>query len=350
MSSLEDITIAIAKRQKTEEASGKEEARQRQIESGRCKVIPHPALAQHKPFRAERLIEQHSLFVANSYRHDSFERTWTIEDPLTKEQIEKHLLVGKIDPSSKERGSGVLRQVHQDAFYKLLRLWAERGYPLLEQEKTTYGFIKMTAYEMANAICGDDNKRAYVRTKELLHQMRSIPVRLEVNYLDRIDECDRDTFTLLEGVSWKEKRVSRKTGRPLPGGESTVTVLFSDFVTKGFMNNRLKNLLWGPYEALRAPSRGRKNETACLLYTYLDGQLATKDTYHVKLEALSDWFQLGTYDRKSARKRRVEPSVKALDGSPILSGKYRMRVWLRESVDKTDYVLEAKKEPMAGKH
>ena len=322
-------------------ARDEEEKRQlklEQLSGGQCKVVPHPRVAT-QPFRSERTVEQHSLFLANRYKGAFYEREWVVLHPSgSGEPITRKLTVGEANGT----GYGVLKQVHQDVFYRLLQLWAQKGYPLLEREGEAYGFLKVSAYELVMAIRSNDSAPHYRRTEELLQELKSIPVELKSVYPWQQNH-DRVRFSLLHGVEWKAKSLHTKTLRPGPGGTHEVTITFSAFVTNGFIEQNVKTLLGGPYQALG--SKGRGGELAKLLYPFLDGQLATKESFHIKLTKLAERFGLSDPGKKSHRHRQFASAVRSLNSQLILNERYRLRLSLEESADGHDYVLTARREP-----
>lgn len=251
--------------------------------------------------------------------------------------VTRKLTVGKTNKDDEPRG--VLKQIHQDVFYRLMQLWGKLGYKLGTIEGKTYGLLTITPYQLVTAIRGNRSEREYRRVQNLLQDLVSIPVVLETEYLSR-KENDRLQFTLLNGVEWKELAIDKETHRPKPGGKSEVTILFSSMVTEGFLDKHYKTLLGAPYRSL-----GSKGELARLLYPYLDAQLATKDHFHIKLQSLEERFGLTQHSKLSYRKRQFENAVKSLNGKMIKSEEYALRVHLRESSEEDDYILVAKREP-----
>jgi hypothetical protein len=294
-----------------------------------------------EPFRSELTIEQSSLFVANKYKGESFIREWEVTNPETKETLRKRVTIGKATEHGKERG--VLKQHHQDVFYRLLHLWGANGYKLGELEGKTYGSFTVSAYDLVMCIRGNNSADHYDRVQELLQDLVSIPVVLETESLSR-DEKDQTKFTLLGDVRWDGKKLDTKTLRPKPGGKSEVTILFSSMVTEGFLDKHYKTLLGAPYKSLGAQKQGGRGELARLLYPYLDAQLATKIHFHIKLKSLSERFGLTQHSRLSYRKRQFENAVKMLDDKMIKSEDYILRVSLRESSEEDDYILVARRE------
>lgn len=313
-----------------------------QVEKGKCNVVPFPTVAT-KPFRSERVVEQNSLFVANRYKGHCFIREWEVQHPSgSGEPVTKRLTVGEEDP--KNGGYGVLKQIHQDVFYKLLQLWASLQHEVgRNDDDEVLGSFRVSAYKLVMAIRGNNTANDYRRVKALLNQMAGIPIEIKTRYGWQ-ETYDKQSFTLLGDVSWKAKSIDEKTGMPLPGGKSEVKISFSEFVTDGFLKKRVKALLASPYEQLASPGRGGSGELAKLLYPYLDGQLATKDRFHIKLASLAEHFGLAVYCYKSKRKEKFSPALAALDKKLILGGRYRLRVSLRESSDGQDYVLVVRRE------
>ena len=325
---------AVAER----EAEERRQLKLEQVAEGRCKVLPHPKVAT-QPFRSERTVEQHSLFLANRYKEKFYEREWVVLHPSgSGEPVTHKLAVG----DSTDEGYGVLKQVHQDVFYRLLQLWADKGYPLLEYERAAYGFLKVSAYELVIALRGSDSSTDYKRTKQLLQHLKSIPVELRSIYPWQ-KKHDRMHFSLLHGVEWKAKGVDIRTQRPGPGGSYEVLITFSSFVTDGFIHKNVKTLLGGPYQALGG--KGRGGELAKLLYPFLDGQLARKDGFHIKLAKLGERFGLARHRKKVLRKQQFASALRSLEGQLILGERYRLQLRLEESSDGKDYVLVARREP-----
>lgn len=321
-----------------------DQQRDRQVADGRCNVVPLPQVAT-RPFRTELTVEQNSLFVSNSFKGDHFKRESTVTNPDSGEEVIRRMTVGKVHEKEK-RGRGVLTQMHQDVFYKILQLWGDRGYPLGEIESKTYGVLKVSAYELVTSLrSGDDNARGYRRVQELVQDLTSIPVVLENVYTWQ-GLSDREQFTLLGDVRWSDRRLDPRTHRPSDKGSSEVTILLSSFVTEGFLHQHLKLLLGKPYEELGG-GRGRRGEIARLLYPFLDSQLSRKERFSANLEAITARFGLRTYRYKSKRREKFVPALRALDGKPIQGGQFRLRVELELSSTQDDFVLNAWREPVA---
>lgn len=304
-----------------------------QIAEGRCsKLTPFPRLPS-LPFRVELTIEQLPLFVVNAYKGEL--RTMTLKLTLADgETVDQSFTVGA-------KGYGVLKQSHQEAFYKLLQMWGEKDYPLIGD----LGVLELTAYELVELLRGDDAEHHYRRTKELLRDLSSIPLSLR-NVHTRRGVYNVEDFTLIHLDTWSERNVDTSTGRPKEGGQSKVRILFSRFVTEGFLRGHVKALMLGAYQALGEDNTGRRAEVARLLYPVLDRELATKERYHCRLVPLAERLGLVPQRYKAIRVRPFAHAVSLLNGQPILGERHALQVTLMESADRADYVLEAHRTAM----
>ncbi len=298
-------------------------------------IIPFPKRAITRPFRTELYSETLPLFVVNSFREKSWE--WRRETILENGDIaDDRLIVGKASDSDEPRG--VLKQVHQDIWYRLLKLWDEQDYPLTPDGK--WGYIETTAYELVTTLRGNNSAKHYARVRELLYDLRTTPI-IRQRYYPHTDTMDEAMFSLIADVTWAGQGLDRFK-RPIHNSRSCVVVSFSQLITQQFLENRVKQLLLTPYLAL-AKTKGRRNELAPLLYPKLDRALANKDEYNVKLTRLFAELGLRNYRYKSKRRDKIRPALDLLMGQPILGERYHLRVSLRDSADGKDYVLVAQR-------
>lgn len=349
----EDARRAAQSREDSIRKAAEKVERAKQIEEGRCNIVPMPNVAT-RPFRSELYTESMPLFVANSFKEESRSYERKLKHPETGEPIIDRVVVGKTGKKDRERG--VLKQEHQEAWYKLLKLWDEQGYSL-KTEKATVGVLKVTQYELVMALVGDDSAKAYARVGRLLADLAGIPILRSQHYSWQ-NKTDKVGFTLVDGATWIAENVDAETMRPFPGGRADVTVSFSPFVTEQFLRKHVKQVMLTPYLELsgvrardleeggskeRSSRAGRRAALAPLLYSKLDYELARKDRYHIKLAPLFAELGMTAYRYKSQRKQRALFAVKALNGKPIAGEKYKLRVTIRESSDGKDFVLEAER-------
>lgn len=325
---LSHVAVSIVERAKRRRAQEEAQDVAQQKCEGNCSLIPFPQVAT-QPFRSELVLERHPLFVVNAFKDDCFIHERTVEHPESGEPIVQRVMVGKTDVQGKSYG--VLKQVHQEVFYKLLKLWGDQGYPL----EGTLGVIKTTVYDLVRALRGNDAAPHYRRVKELIRDLSSIPITLENGYTWQGLQ-DLDEFSLIADVKWNVRKLNKETLRPKQGGISNVKIFLSETVTEGFLRKNVKQLLWQPYAAL-----GKRAQIARLLYPILDYELASKDHFHIALRPLAARLGMAIQRYKSDRKRPFAQAIKHLQGKPILGEKYKLHLQLTDAADGDDVILKA---------
>lgn len=336
----EDEALVVKKRIDKKSAQKKQQESilpeiEEQKRDGKCNLIPFPI--KDNKVRSDLSVERHAIFAANTFKGDfrSYERK--LKDPQTGENFTLRIEVG----DKKIRGLGVLKQKHQEAFYKLSQIWSQQNYYIEEEEKTVFGSLELSIYDLVQKLRGDDAGHHYQSTMQLLREMAAIRVCIKkINLED--DTCDIQDFTLLSyGIN--ATQFSEKTLKTKPGGTSKVNIRFSNFVTDNFLKKNIKALMLGPYLSLE--DKGRKG-VAQLLYTMLDYELATKDKFNISLINLCNRLGLAQCKYKSERKRKLESSVKSIFGQKILDSKYEIAVYLEESEDGEDWIFIARRKPL----
>jgi len=310
-----------------------------QLKEGRCNLIPFPF--KENKVRSELTIERHAIFAANTFKGDlrTYERK--IKNPLSGEEFILRIEIG--DRTGKIKGMGVLKQKHQEAFYKLAQIWSDSEYKLEQEERPfIYGYLELSVYDLVQKLRGDDAGNNYQKVLQLLNEMSSI--RINIKKLDtKNGSCDIQDFSILS-YDWRAKNFNQKTLRPNSNGESKVRIRFSDFITDNFLRKNVKSLMLNPYFSLK--DQGRKG-VAQLLYTMLDYELASKEMFHISLINLCSRIGLAQYKYKSDRKRKLESLVTLLNGKPILDGKYEIISYLEEAEDRRDWVFTARRKAIS---
>jgi len=335
---MNDLTRHFEKIQKraTEEAKeGRLHEIQTQKQEGRCDLTPLPKIPTH-PFRAELIVESHPLFVVNSFKGNKFSYERTVYHPGSGEPVIQNICVGKKD----DRSLGVLKQKHQQIFYRLLQLWGDQGYPL----DGSSGVIVTSVYDLVKALSGDDAAHHYRRVRRLLDDLSAIPIRFENAYTWQGMD-DFEEFKLLGDIRWSARKLDKRTLRPRSGGMSRVKVQLSEAVTESFLCKHVKILLWQPYASLGGQGSGRRAELARLLYPVLDHELANKDKYHVTLTSLAARFGMAPQPYRSLRRRPFIAAIRLLHGKAILSSRYKLEILLTDSKDGEDDILVARRAP-----
>lgn len=314
----------------------REEAKiKEQLERGICNISPLPE-SEEEPFRSILVLEQHPLFVDNSFDGPVWVYEKTVRDRMTGEEATQRVTVG-----DKKSSRGVLKQKHQEILYKLFRIWAESGSELLVGKGGfKHAGLTMSAYQLVKYIYGNDSKKSYRYVKDALDDLSCIPVSI-TNAFTKNGLVNIDLFRLLQ-VEWRVRGFDPSCKRPCSSGVSAVHIIFSSRVTEEFLKRRVKMLFLGRYLSIGA-GRGPRPSLARLIYPFLDYQLARKDRYNISFSALLKRFGSSEYEYKSSRRNRVLRAVTALQGLPLSKGDFALCISTRESSSGKDYVLCASK-------
>jgi hypothetical protein len=313
---------------------------EKQKRAGQCNIVPFPVSDLSKKIRTELTIERHAFFVSNTYKGNSRVYDREIRDPETGEPIMQRIMIG-CTPENTRREYGVLRQVHQEVLYKLFSLWAEQGYKITEIAGFHYGSITTSAYQLVKYLCGRDSVNDYNWVRTILRDMEHTPIVIKSAYTWQGIQ-DLNDFCILK-TEWCGIPIDKDTLRPKTDSESKVQILFSSYITQGFLRKNIKSFAMHPYLSLK--DKGRKG-LAKLLYAMFDYELANKEEYHISLSSLADRLGTTKYKFKSLQRQKMEPSLKSLNGAPILDSKFRLEVSLRESQRKDDFILDVKRIPV----
>lgn len=299
-----------------------------QISEGRCNLVPFPV--KENKARSDLVVERHSLFAANTFKGDFRGHERKVKDLETGEISTLRVEIG--DQTGQVRG--VLKQKHQEAFYKLSQAWSKQHYQIDEDEKKTLkGSMSLSVYDLVQLLRGNDGGRNYKDVFRLLNEMATI--RINIKKINKDGTCDVQNFTLLH-YSWHAKGFNESTLRPNAGGESNVNIYFSEFITNQFLKKNIKSIMLDPYLSLKDQARTGLTQ---LLYTMLDYELSSKDHFHISLLNLCARLGLSSYKYKSDRKRVFNLSIKHLHGKPIKNSSYRISCHLAEAEDKKDWIL-----------
>ena len=303
-----------------------------QRKEGKCNLIPFPF--KENKVRSELTIERHALFAANTFKDDFRVYERKIKNSHTGDELILRIEIG--DRTGLVRG--VLKQKHQEAFYKLAQIWSEQEYKVEEDKQSLFGSIELSVYELVQKLKKDDAGQNYQKALQLLREMAAI--RVNIKKIDiKKDTCDIQDFTILS-YEWQAKQFSEKTLRPKAEGDSRVHIRFSDFITDNFLRKNVKSLMMTPYLSLK--DKGRKG-VAQLLYTMLDYELSSKDKFHISLLKLSERLGISYYRFKSKRREKIESSINMVNDAIILDGKYMINTYIVDAEDKKDWVLVARR-------
>ncbi|MGH7249403.1 MAG: replication initiator protein A [Minisyncoccia bacterium] len=296
---------------------------------GKCNLIPFPA--KENKTRSDLTVERHSLFAANTFKGDFRSHERKIRNHETRETSTLRVEIGDRDGQVR----GVLKQKHQEAFYKLSQMWAKQNYQIKHVGNSSFGYIEVSAYELTQKLRADDGGKTYKEVMLLLKEMSSIRIDIRKIHVD--GTCDIKNFALLSYES-HATYFNEGTLKTRTGGESRIHIIFSDFVTNSFLRKDIKTLMLDPYFKLK--DKGRKGVSQ-LLYTMLDYELSTKEKFNISLVNLSKRLGITQYGFKSKRKQVLQGSIDTVNGSLILDEKHKIHCHMVESEDERDWILIA---------
>lgn len=335
VSTLKKRLYALEKAQQRHAIMQEETLRQKQ--EGRCELVPFP-LEEHK-VRSDLTIEQHAIFAANTYKGNYRVFTRTFRPSPSSDPVTVTIEVG----DKYDRIPGVLKQKHQEAFYKLSQIWSEQEYCLDSQshKDLSLGAIKISAYELVCLLRTNDSGQNYKSVLQLLQDMSNIRVKITRENL-KTNEVKIQDFSLLS-YEWQTNMIGKRHSQN--DTESQVKIWFSNFVTENFLKKHVKALLVDPYLGLK--DKGRKG-VAQLIYTMLDYELSSKESFNISLRNLAERLGTTQYSFKSKRKEKMESSIEMVNNSPILDGAFKVNCFLSKSDKKNDWILMAKRTPISG--
>lgn len=307
---------------------------QRQLELGFCDTIyPSSRLGNIK---AELTADKNRIFVVDSFSGNSREHERKIKTPFGESLVQK-VLVGRTKGGKKEYG--VLKQKHQAVMYELFRFWAQGERRLVQVGGKPRAFIITTAYHLAKAICNNDSSKSYQYIRDILRDLASIPIFIQNAYTSNgISEVE---FTILGEFGWRTRR--RKNTDPKQN-LSQIHIQFSDIATEGLVHGYVKDFSFDIYKKIGGTERqGKHKTTAAALYSFLDTELISKETYNISLINLFDELGMSSYKYKSKRREKIASAIQSLSGVEICGGTHHLDISLRYSKELNDYIIEAKR-------
>ena len=305
----------------------------RQVRLGYCDTIAPASIPGN--IKTELTSEKNPIFVANSFQGSSrqYERKIIADDG---QEITQRISIGQA--KGDKQTHGVLKQKHQEALYHLFNLWVRSGRKVTQIGGRTRAVLETSAYQLAKAVCGSDSSKGYSYTRSVIRSLALVPICIENAYTrSGISESELE-FTVLNGFEWRTKTKKQENG--IERKDSSVYIQFSSITTKGLMHGHVKTFSLETYLEL-GKSKRRNGFLAKMLYSLLDHELATKDTYNICLEELFTRLGLHAYKYKSKRKEKMHQAIGDLNGRKIRAGSYCLNTCLRLSKDGSDYVLMA---------
>ena len=322
------------KRYVQEKQKQEQKETQRQLELGFCDAIHPPSRSGN--IKAELTADKNRIFVVDSFSGNSREYERKIKTPFGESLVQK-VLVGRTKGGKKEYG--VLKQKHQAVMYELFRFWAQGERKLVQVGGKPRAVIITTAYHLAKAICNNDSSRSYQYIREILRDLASIPIFIQNAYTNSgISEIE---FTILGEFGWRTRRRKNADSKQ---NLSQIHIQLSDIATRGLVHGYVKDFSLDVYKKIGGTERqGKHKTTAATLYSFLDTELISKETYNISLINLLGELGMRSYEYKSQRKEKIASAIQTLNGVEICGGTHYLDVSLRYSKELNDYILEAQR-------
>lgn len=271
--------------------------------------------------RSELNLEKNAVFTVSTYK----ERSREIADPEGKVTI----TVGKM-PDGTE--TGVLTTNHFKIYLVLMEFWERAGKSIQEP-------VHFTTYKVIKRLDLPDNGQTYERVRRWLRELRYIPISFVHSFYNPGTKqyVNLADTTILSYLDIYEKKNVGKTQKTRGYGEFQ------------FDRHILQNLLHNYVHPLRLDvikSFKKKRDLAILLYTYIDRNLAFKNSFQINLENLFNNLDLSqSYVRYPAdRKRVIEPVSEELRNKPLSTG-ILTYCEVQGTKDGKDYKLVCRKRP-----
>lgn len=275
--------------------------------------------------RSELNLEKNSVFTVSTYKGKSREIVFTENKP-SGETLERRIEIGKT-PAGAE--VGILTTSHFKTYLYLLELWEKAGKPLSDP-------IRFTSYKIIQRLGMVDNGQSYERVRKWLRELRVIPITFSQSFYDPKSGHYRSLadVTILNHLRiYEQKKV----------GKAEKTRGYGEFQ---FDRSILQNLTDNYVHPLRLDVilSFKQKEIAILLYTFIDRNLAFKNSFEINLQNLFENLDLNQqYVRYPAdRKTVVENIVGELKGKPLSTG-ILTHCAIEKTKDGKDYKLVCRK-------
>ena len=274
-------------------------------------VIGDTALERIRPdLNIEKWSIWQPVHSRNSPRERIFEREITLPDGSK--------LTAQVEISF--TGKGTITTKEQKVYWALLKCWGEKG---SSDER-----IHFSRRELVRMLKRKGGMNVTKSIDQSLWRLRFTPITWRNSYYN---SATGETFEELEGftILSELKIFRRKKGEGAYHGVGYFQ--FDKHVLTNLLNNHTKPLLFDTAISF-------KSEIAQLLYPHVDLVMADKYKYERRTKALFENLGLTgkEYVYLSARKRRLEPALKEMEGKPLTTG-VLTKAALEKTKDGKDY-------------
>jgi hypothetical protein len=283
-------------------------------------------LADERIVKPELNLEQWPLFIPSQARGRkqqprTIERSELLPDGNT---ITTSVTVGFCE-------HGILTAKDQRVLYALVQNWNEKGCPL--------NYCYFSVYRLLQLLRMNDSGANIETTIDSLRRLGGVAITFKScfhNAETGEEYEDEEPIHILSELRIR-KRKRAKDGK-YEATKAEGYFLFHSRILKNLIRNYTRPVLFNVVLSLTT-------DTAQLLYTLVDRQLATKDTYTKATAALFQEIGLEgkDYHKPSARKRAIEKPLTELVGKLLSSGGIIGVAEIEHTKDKTDYKVVFKR-------
>jgi len=278
--------------------------------------------------RSELNLEQNCVFTVSTYREKSRE-VIRREFISSGEMAERRVIVGRTADGAE---TGVLTTYHFKVYLALIELWEKAGRPIGDK-------VRFTTLRLMKRLEMKDSGEEYRRLKRWIRNLRQTPITFINSFytIGATEHTDLADVTILNHLHLYERKNMGKEKKTRGYGEFR----FDDHIAENLINNHVHPLRLDVIKSFT-----KHKDLAILLYTYIDRNIAFKDSYEIGLGKLFEHLDLSQRHVKypSDRKRVLDPVLEQLRGKELSTG-VLSHAQILKTKDGRDYKLVCRKKP-----
>lgn len=278
--------------------------------------------------RSELNLEQNCVFTVSTYRNKSREVVRREVMP-SGDIVERRVIVGRTADGAE---TGILTIHHFKVYLALIEFWEKAGKPVGDK-------VHFTTLRLMKRLEMKDSGEEYRRLKRWVRSLRQTPVTFINSFYTpgAAEHTDLADVTILNHLHLYERKDLGKQKKTRGYGEFR----FDDHIVENLINNHVHPLRLDVIKSFT-----KHKDLAILLYTYIDRNIAFKDSYEIGLEKLFEHLDLsqGHVKHPSDRKRVLDPVLEELRGKELSTG-FLSYAQIHKTADGNDYKLVCRKKP-----
>ncbi len=282
--------------------------------------------------RSELNLEKNCIFTVSTYREKSREVTRR-EVRRDGEIVERRVIIGRTADGVE---TGILTTHHFKVYLALIELWERAGRPVGDK-------VCFTTLKLMNRLEMKDSGEEYRRLKRWVRNLRQTPITFVNSFYasGATEHTDLADVTILNHLHLYERKNMGRQKKTRGYGEFR----FDDHIVENLINNHVHPLR---LDVIKSFTKHR--DLSILLYTYIDRNIAFRNSYAIGLGKLFGHLDLSQRHVKypSDRKRVLDPVLEQLRGKELSTG-ILFRIEIPKTVDGKDYKLVCHKKPFPKK-